>query len=39
MKKLQKDVQAQIVFQNLGELDDDQSNNFTKVEKFYMQSE
>ena len=39
MKKFEKDVQAQIAFQHLGELDDDQSNNFTKVENFYMQSE
>ena len=39
MKKLEKDVRAQITFQHLGELDDDQSNNFTKVGNFYMQSE
>ena len=34
LKKLEKDVEAQIVFRHLGVLDDDQSNDFTKVEKF-----
>ena len=33
-KKLKKSVQAQIVFQHLGELDDDQSKDLTEVEIF-----
>ena len=34
LKKLEKDVQAQMAFGHLGQLDDDQSNNFTEIEKF-----
>ena len=34
LKKLEKDVQAQITFGHLRELDDDQRNDFTKIEKF-----
>ena len=34
LKKLEKDVQAQIAFGHLGQLDDDPSNDFTKIEKF-----
>ena len=33
LKKLEKDVQAQIAFGHLGELDDDQNNDFTEMEK------
>ena len=33
LKKLEKDVQAQFVFGHLEELDDDQSNDFTEIEK------
>ena len=33
LKKLEKDVQAQIVSGHLGELDADQSNDFTEIEK------
>ena len=34
IKKLEKYVQAQIAFGHLGELDDDQRNDFTEIEKF-----
>ena len=34
IKKLEKAVKTQIVFQHLGEVDNDQSNNFTEVENF-----
>ena len=33
-KKLEKNVQAQIAFGHLGQLDNDQSNDFTEIEKF-----
>ena len=31
---LEKDMKAQIVFRRLGKLDDNQSNDFTEIEKF-----
>ena len=34
LKKLEKDVQAQIVFGYLGRLDDGQSNDFTEIDQF-----
>ena len=34
LKKLEKDVQAQITFGHLRQLDDDHSNDFTEIEKF-----
>ena len=34
LKKLEKDARAQIPFGHLGQLGDDQSNNFAEIEKF-----